>query len=245
MATNGILGGTGDVLAQYIDQRRQNSRFIDNYDWKRTLRFVTWGAMCAPVLNKWYIYLNRRFPIPQKPATILASSMSVPPGKIHAIESNSQQLRLVAAAVGKRVAADQIIYAPIGLVAFFGAMTAMETKGLEEFQEKMKEKYVSTLIANYAVWPAVQTINFTIVPTIFRVPFVSVVSVFWNALLSWINSSPPKSPAFKQAIPMYSDGKNEKKALNRPMPISEKKTSESHSANDGQKSNHSHANSGQ
>jgi protein Mpv17 len=38
------------------------------------------------------------------------------------------------------------------------------------------------------IWPAVQFINFCFVPLLLRVPFVSGVSVFWNAYLSYLNS---------------------------------------------------------
>ncbi|KAJ2553399.1 hypothetical protein EV175_002958, partial [Coemansia sp. RSA 1933] len=63
--TNGTLGGVGDLLAQFIESR--NSKDAEKqlrWDYKRTLRFVTWGAICAPVFHKWYLFLNGQFPLP-------------------------------------------------------------------------------------------------------------------------------------------------------------------------------------
>ncbi|KAF9937600.1 hypothetical protein BGZ67_001057 [Mortierella alpina] len=48
--------------------------------------------------------------------------------------------------------------------------------------------YLSTLKANYAVWPLVQLVNFGVMPLQLRLPFVSVVGIAWNAYLSMVNT---------------------------------------------------------
>ncbi|KAF9988971.1 hypothetical protein BGZ75_007996 [Mortierella antarctica] len=55
--------------------------------------------------------------------------------------------------------------------------------------------YLSTLKANYAVWPLVQLVNFgcvtllfSVMPLQLRLPFVSVVGIAWNAYLSMVNT---------------------------------------------------------
>ncbi|KAJ1798023.1 hypothetical protein LPJ59_002769 [Coemansia sp. RSA 2399] len=165
--TNGTLGGVGDLLAQFIEYR--NSKTTNRFSWnyKRTLRFVAWGAVCAPVFHKWYLFLNNRFPLPTMKET----------GK-----------RAYVTAVAQRVATDQGIYAPLGIAAFFIAMNYMEGKDWASARTRLSNYYWPTLAANYAVWPAVQAVNFGIVPTIYRVPFSSIVSIFWNAYISWANA---------------------------------------------------------
>ncbi|KAI8322854.1 hypothetical protein GQ54DRAFT_240921, partial [Martensiomyces pterosporus] len=163
-ATNGILGGVGDILAQTAESKNRHDRRL-NWDHRRTIRFVTWGAVCAPIFHKWYLFLNRCFPLP-------------------ALHRRSA----FAAALAKRVLADQMIYAPVGIAAFFVAMNAMEGHSWASAKARLSEYYWPTLAANYTVWPAVQSINFGFIPTIYRVPFCSVVSIFWNAFISWTNA---------------------------------------------------------
>ncbi|KAJ1726501.1 hypothetical protein LPJ61_005140 [Coemansia biformis] len=166
VTTNGVLGGLGDVLAQAIESRGRQQRI--RWDPRRTLRFVAWGAVCAPVFRRWYIFLSRTFPLP--PA-----------------QPRRNRLAYLAA-VAKRVAADQIIYAPAGIAAFFTAMALMEGHGTDVATARLRERFGPTLAANYAVWPAVQAVNLGVIPPVFRVPFGSVVGIFWNAFMSWTNA---------------------------------------------------------
>lgn len=76
---------------------------------------------------------------------------------------------------------------------------------------KLRDMYVPTLKANYAVWPAVQVINFRLMPVQFQLvsamlfadssnpslqtadpivqPFVSTVGIAWTAYLSLTNAA--------------------------------------------------------
>ncbi|KAJ2035556.1 hypothetical protein IW146_005561 [Coemansia sp. RSA 922] len=162
-ATNGTLGGVGDLLAQAIEHHntKDGSRF--KWNTARTLRFVTWGALCAPVFHKWYMFINTRIPLATKG-------------------------RPFALSLAKRVAMDQLLFAPLGIAGFFIGMNFMEGRNWESARIRLREYYLPTMAANYAVWPAVQTVNFGWVPTLYRVPFCSVVSIFWNAFISWANA---------------------------------------------------------
>ncbi|KAJ2455746.1 hypothetical protein EV183_000593 [Coemansia sp. RSA 2336] len=163
--TNGSLGGVGDVLAQAIESHNTKKRF--QWNAQRTFRFIAWGALCAPIFHKWYLFLNRAFPL----------SPTIQQEKFGFVTT-----------VSKRVAADQFVYAPVGIAGFFVAMNFMEGKDWASAKLRLHEYYLPTLLANYMVWPAVQAINFGFVPTIYRVPFSSVVSIFWNTFISWANS---------------------------------------------------------
>lgn len=46
-----------------------------------------------------------------------------------------------------------------------------------------------TLKANYILWPAVQMINFRLMPLQFQIPFVSTIGIAWTAYLSLTNAS--------------------------------------------------------
>lgn len=55
-------------------------------------------------------------------------------------------------------------------------------------KEKLEKSYWSGLKANWALWPAVQAVNFKLVPLEHRVLVVNIVSLGWNCFLSWLNS---------------------------------------------------------
>ncbi|KAJ2785064.1 hypothetical protein H4R18_000772 [Coemansia javaensis] len=165
-ATNGALGGLGDLLAQAIESQQPAGRQQAGWDGQRTARFVAWGAVCAPVFHRWYHLISRVFPLPRRRAQVRGA---------------------FTAAVAKRVAMDQLVYAPAGIAGFYVCMALMEGRGWGAAVARLRERYWATLAANYAVWPAVQAVNFGFVPPIYRVPFGSVVSIFWNSFMSWTN----------------------------------------------------------
>ncbi|CAO3570626.1 unnamed protein product [Mortierella alpina] len=137
-------------------------------DLPRMGRFMLYNFSVAPVIHTWYSVLDKNFPL-----------------KMSASASNStlrpRLLQTMAPAI-KRMGADQILFAPIGLLLLFSGLTT----------------YLSTLRANYAVWPLVQLVNFGYGHIhlwtsyqyfdILRLPFVSVVGIAWNAYLSMVNT---------------------------------------------------------
>ncbi|KAJ2821929.1 hypothetical protein FBU31_004748 [Coemansia sp. 'formosensis'] len=91
-------------------------------------------------------------------------------------------------AVLKRLAVDQTVFAPFATFSFVGAMGVMEGLGPSELVERFRMQYPEVLIAGYALWPAAQLLNFSIVPLAYRVPFSSIVGLMWHAYLSWSNA---------------------------------------------------------
>ena len=84
----------------------------------------------------------------------------------------------------KRVAFDQLIWAPLGKVAdhlfyfilmliglatFFTFMTISEGGGRRALSRKFQDVYLPSLKANYMVWPAVQILNFRVIPLQFQI----------------------------------------------------------------------------
>ncbi|AMD18546.1 HBL356Wp [Eremothecium sinecaudum] len=85
----------------------------------------------------------------------------------------------------KRVLTDQLLYSPLSLYGFFLYSNYIIEHGNEEtFTHKIEKLYLSTLGCNYIVWPAVQFINFLVMPKRFQVPFSSSIGVLWNCFLS-------------------------------------------------------------
>jgi len=198
MITNAILGGIADTVAQSLTAIRQkslrqpggvqkddflsieiheldkknpfpNHDLIPNsallpppFSFERLTRFMAYGFIMSPVQFHWFGFLSRSFPI--------AKGSGVVP-------------------VLKRVACDQFMFAPVGLACFFTFMTVAEGGGKRAISKKFQEVYLPALKANFMVWPAVQFLNFRVMPLHFQIPFVSTVGIAWTAYLSLTNSS--------------------------------------------------------
>lgn len=179
MVTNAVLGGIADTVAQTLTafNRRQEQKKLDteaggkddafsieireldkkvpwpereqkrappSFDFERTIRFMAYGFIMAPLQHRWFGFLNRRFPIGGTSGG----------GNLNAF---------------RRVAFDQLLFAPCGLAAFFTFMTVAEGGGQRAVQKKFQDVYVPALKANYIVWPAVQLINFRVMPIQFQI----------------------------------------------------------------------------
>jgi protein Mpv17 len=199
MVTNAVLGGIADTVAQSITAIRERALrkpggitknddiaieiheldkknpFYDRdlipdskalpppFDFERLTRFMAYGFCMAPIQFRWFKFLSTVFPI-TKGGPAFGPAM-------------------------KRVAFDQLIFAPVGLGIFFTAMTIAEGGGRRAVSHKLRDMYIPTLKANYAVWPAVQIVNFRLMPVHFQLPFVSTIGIAWTAYLSLANSS--------------------------------------------------------
>ncbi|WFD47062.1 hypothetical protein GLX27_001708 [Malassezia furfur] len=118
----------------------------------------------APLLGEWNHFLEHRFP------------MRSPTGKI------------IAMGLVRRVAMDQLLFAPFGLAMFVGSMGIMEgRRTLDSLQAKFHDVYGPALLANWSIWPLLQLFNFGVLPLRFRVPFSASCGVAWTLYLSILN----------------------------------------------------------
>ncbi|KAI8997522.1 hypothetical protein BDB01DRAFT_771437 [Pilobolus umbonatus] len=187
---NGILGATSDGLAQTIGHynstkllpdkvKEHQDRWEENtskWDYMRTLRFAAYNFCVAPLGGKWYIFLDKYFPMP-----VITNTVSKAVQNQLMRQSNKMAI--------KRMVTDQMLFAPAGLVVFFTAMGFSEGGGWDGVKEKFRDAYAPALIANYKIWPLVQLVNFKFMPLQYRLPFVSSLGVLWNAYLSWLNNA--------------------------------------------------------
>jgi hypothetical protein len=198
MITNAVLGGIADTVAQSLTAIRTRAKSLPTtnsgarsvlsdtilemddlsekpktalplsrsppppFDFERLTRFMAYGFLMAPIQFQWFNALSRWFPITK-------SSSMVP--------------------ALQRVAMDQLIFAPIGLGCFFTFMTVAEGGGRRAVTKKFQDVYVPALRANYILWPAVQMLNFSVLPIQFQIPFVSSVGIAWTAYLSVTNAA--------------------------------------------------------
>lgn len=90
-----------------------------------------------------------------------------------------------------RMAVDQLIWAPPGTYAFFLAMGTMRSGGdVSVGIADANSKWRQALYANWAVWPAVQAVNFSIVPLRYNVLFVNFFAFFWSIFMSELAAAP-------------------------------------------------------
>jgi len=165
--TGGCLSAVGDAVAQLTQNAMGGKDHEDRqlFDIARTTRFFCYGLAMSPIMGRWNFFLERRFP-----------SCSMQKGK-PSIKSLS-----------KRVAADQLIMAPIGLGIFIGAMGLLEGRSPRQIKERFQDLYGSLLLANWQLWPLAQLVNFRYMPLPYRVPFSQTVGVFWTLYLSIVNA---------------------------------------------------------
>lgn len=193
MVTNAVLGGIADTVAQTITSVRERAlrkpggvskddtvaieiHEIDRknpwnerdlipdskslpppFDFERLTRFMAYGFGMAPLQYKWFSFLSRAFPITKTSAFVPAM---------------------------KRVAFDQLIFAPFGIGCFFTVMTVAEGGGRRAVAHKLRDMYIPTLKANFMVWPAVQIINFRLMPVQFQLVSLAVVHMMiWSYIL--------------------------------------------------------------
>ncbi|KAJ5929843.1 hypothetical protein N7454_006793 [Penicillium verhagenii] len=140
-----------------LAQQAVDRRGLEKHDFARTGRMALYGgAVFGPVATKWYGILQRHIVLKSTVGTTFA-----------------------------RVAADQMVFAPIQLTCFLSSMAIMEGS---DVGEKLRHSWVPSYKANLLVWPFVQGVNFTFVPLELRVLVVNVVSLGWNCFLSLLNS---------------------------------------------------------
>ncbi|KJE96534.1 hypothetical protein CAOG_06842 [Capsaspora owczarzaki ATCC 30864] len=133
----------------------------DGFDGARTLRFATLGAVLH---GPFFFYGFRQLDRIYGPAKTLA----------------------VAA---KKAATGHLTLFPVFVTTFFTGMCMLERRSPESIEHKMSEVVPRTLMLGTLFWPAANMINFTLVPLKYRFVALNMFGIFWNSVLSVINSS--------------------------------------------------------
>ncbi|KAL3282232.1 hypothetical protein HHI36_005426 [Cryptolaemus montrouzieri] len=93
----------------------------------------------------------------------------------------------------KKVILDQLIFAPFGLILFLVSLGIVQGKHPTEIKQVLRDDYAEILIANYKVWPAIQLVNFYLIPLQHQVLFIQTIAIIWNTYLSWKTHSEKRS----------------------------------------------------
>ena len=157
-----FLVGAGDAITQTFVHPQST------YDYVRTAKMASYGLiMIGPTLHLWYKVLDR-YVARKYPANYVQTKR----------EKTMNAIR--------QMVVDQTLFAPLALVQFLGYMGLIEGKPIQSIVDKLKVDMMPTLVANWYLWPAVQMINFALIPLQYRVLFVNSVSIVWNAYLSHV-----------------------------------------------------------
>ncbi|WVQ77499.1 hypothetical protein IAR50_007185 [Cryptococcus sp. DSM 104548] len=179
IVTNGALNGLGDI---FLHKPTHQSPRPPKYDYARTLRFAAFGMAMGPFIGRWMAFLERRIPMGY---VSKSAGATLPQAAARSKGGEGVQL-------AKRVMADQMVMAPVGLFLFVGSMGIMEGQSRAELSQKFRDIYWVALIADWAVWPMIQTINFKFMPLPYRVPFQSTCGIAWTVYLSILNAKDNK-----------------------------------------------------
>lgn len=140
------------------------------FDFQRLGRFMAYGFCMAPLQFKWFQLLSKTFPIASTTAATGAKAAAGTGAVAQASAATGAVTKAPSALVQtfKRMALDQTVFAPFGLVVFYTAMTLAEGGTKEAVGVKLKDMYVPTLKANWMIWPVVQVVNFRLMPVQFQ-----------------------------------------------------------------------------
>ena len=89
----------------------------------------------------------------------------------------------------KKLLIDQLGAAPLIMLGFFPAINFVEGKPFSQSVQDLKEKYYATMIANYKIWPPANLVNFMFVPIQYQVLWANFISLFFNAVLSYMHNT--------------------------------------------------------
>lgn len=88
-----------------------------------------------------------------------------------------------------KTAAGQATLFPLYTSLFFTYMGLLEGLTPAQCVAKVRQAFPPTFVTGSVFWPTANIFNFMLVPPHLRVPYVNVAGLFWNAWLSYENST--------------------------------------------------------
>jgi protein Mpv17 len=169
--TGGLLAVIADITCQlaFPSAEMKYVPISERINWNRTKNFAIINTLFfPPIAHYWYGYLSVK---------IVGDTML---------------------AAVKRVALDQILFAPVCLSGFFAGNLLLDGHP-EKIGDKIKNDLQTTVLANYSVWVPAQLINFKFIPIPMRVLWANLVGFFWNIYLSKVANT-DTTPVTKEVI---------------------------------------------
>ncbi|GBG31858.1 Mpv17-like protein 2 [Hondaea fermentalgiana] len=138
----------------------QKMQGMQQWDAPRTGRMLVYGAMwLSPFLHGWYRVLD---------------VMVKGTGRTAAVQ---------------KIVLDQTFAATANMTMFHSINSYLETGSLNSVADRLRAKLWPTMLALWTIWPAVQYVNFTMVPLRQRVLVVNIVGVGWSMFLSYMGNT--------------------------------------------------------
>lgn len=176
MVTTGLISGVGDAATQtWLGSGAAGpGSGPGGLNLERLGRAAFYsGFIFAPVAYPWFQVLSR---------------VTVPSRVFSFLGVTSLGVRSWATTVARVVVDATFFPTLVSVPLYYTALALLEQKSLVEVQEKVRMNYWPTLLSSWTVWPAVQMVNFGVVPAQYRLLVLSFVSLGWNSYLSWRNA---------------------------------------------------------
>eukprot|EP01114_Cavostelium_apophysatum_P018105 TRINITY_DN552_c0_g1_i2.p1 TRINITY_DN552_c0_g1~~TRINITY_DN552_c0_g1_i2.p1 ORF type:complete len:188 (+),score=24.76 TRINITY_DN552_c0_g1_i2:110-673(+) len=152
--TSALISYSGSVITQKVFEKSPKMNQT------RALKFVIFSLMLTPISHYWYKFLDAIFP-----------------------KESSDQGQLLDPSAIKKLALDELLYDPFCIVFFFTVIGILEGNSFAHIKQKLVKEYWPTQKASWALWPAVQLVNFSVVPGHLRILFINFVSFFWSIFM--------------------------------------------------------------
>uniref|UniRef100_A0A336LZI3 CSON006181 protein n=1 Tax=Culicoides sonorensis TaxID=179676 RepID=A0A336LZI3_CULSO len=163
LATNVGISVSLSGVGDMIEQQYEiMKKEIDKWDKRRTLNMSVSGMTVGVFCHHWYLFLDHHFP--------------------------GRSFKLVC----KKVLMDQMLASPIVILLFFTTLGVLKKSTKGEVLREMKDKAMTLYLAEWIVWPTAQIINFTILPTRYRVLYDNTISLGYDVYTSAIINAPCK-----------------------------------------------------
>ena len=114
--------------------------------------------------------------------------------------TSSRLTRGTLAFVATKVFLDELVFGPVHVAGYFGAVTLAEGGTFTDAVDKIKADFVSAYSAELAFWPAFQAINFWKVPVRHQLLAVNAACLLDATFLCWVSASDDWVGAAKQAV---------------------------------------------
>jgi hypothetical protein len=110
-----------------------------------------------------------------------------------AVHAAVPALGLTATATAERVLFNQFVVSPLVYYPLFFAITGpVQGLSLSQTLERARGSFSNLFSRNLGFWLPVQTIQFALVPALYKVPFICLCGLVWNVILSGLAGSVTK-----------------------------------------------------
>lgn len=158
--TNLFLSTSISVVGDSLEQQYElHQEDIEAFDGKRTAHMGFSGFTAGIICHNWYIYLDK-----------------IITGRTFGM-------------LMKKLLLDQFICSPVVILSFFATVAIFEESPWKNFNDEVKDKFLTLYVAEWTVWPPAQLINFYFLPTKFRVIYDNTISLGYDIYTSRVKHS--------------------------------------------------------